>query len=345
MNKSHLVAHYMERFFHQYLGVIRGRSDKTILAYRDAIKLLFCFASDRLKRDVDELTIEDLDEKVILAFLDYIEKGRKCSVRTRNARFAAISTFFKFVGREEPALLPQCHRIRTIPRKRGQDRTIDYLDEKEVQAVLNSINPTSRTGTRDKALVLFLFNTGARVQEAVDVPIDHLRLDTQGHVKLFGKGRKERVCLLWPETVDAVGAYLADRSPQEPSERRLFLNANGDSITRFGVRHIVQKYARLASQECLSIRKKKVGPHTMRHSTAVHMLEAGNDINMVSQWLGHAGIGSTHPYAEISLDMKRKMLERCSPPINKKARREWQQPKTIQWLDALSHRAELCAVK
>jgi len=335
----------MEGFFHQYLGILRGRSDKTILAYRDAVKLLLCFTADRLKRPVDELTIEDLNEKVILAFLNYVETERKCSIRTRNARFAAISTFFNFIGREEPSLLPQCHRIRTIPRKRDQHKSIDYLDEKELQAVFNSISPTSRTGVRDKALLLFLFNTGARAQEAVDLPTENLRLDTQGHVKLFGKGRKERACPLWPETVEAVAVYLAHRIVADPSERRLFLNANGRAITRFGVRHIVQKYARRASQKCLSLQRKKVGPHTMRHSTAMHMLRAGEDINMISQWLGHADPNTTHMYADIDLEMKRAILDRCSAPTSKPTRREWQKPKTIRWLDALSRRAELCAVK
>jgi site-specific recombinase XerD len=335
----------MEGFFHQYLGILRGRSDKTILAYRDAVKLLLCFAADRLKRPVDELTIEDLDEKTILTFLNYVETERECSIRTRNARFAAISTFFNFVGREEPPLLPQCHKIRTIPRKRDQHKSIDYLDEKELQAVFDSVSRTSRTGVRDKALLLFLFNTGARVQEAVDLPIENLRLDSQGHVKLFGKGRKERACPLWPETVEAVAAYLAHRTAAEPSERRLFLNANGRAITRFGVRHIVQKYARQASQKCLSLRKKKVGPHTMRHSTAMHMLRAGEDINMISQWLGHADPNTTHVYTDIDIEMKRAILDRCSAPTSKSARREWQKPKTIRWLDALSRRAELCAVQ
>jgi site-specific recombinase XerD len=344
MNTSHLVAQYMNGFFHQYMGIIRGLSDKTIIAYRDALKLLLCFAADSLARDVDDLVIEDLDDKVILTFLDYVENERQCSVRTRNARFAAISTFFNFIGREEPALLPQCHRIRTIPLKRYQHKTIDYLDEKEIQVILNSINPTSRTGARDMALLLFLFNTGARAQEAVDLPIEHLRLDSQGQVKIFGKGQKERACPLWPETVNAVDAYLARRTA-ESSERRLFLNANGRAITRFGVRHIVQKYASQAAQKCPSLRKKKVGPHTMRHSTAIHMLRAGNDINMISQWLGHASINTTHMYAEIDISMKRAMLDRCSAPTSRRGRPEWQKPKTIRWLDALSGRAELCGAR
>lgn len=343
MNKSHLVAGYIKGFFHQYLTLLKGLSDKTILAYRDALKLLLCFAADYLKKDVDDLAVEDLHDNVILSFLDYVEKGRGCSVRTRNARLATISTFFNFIGREEPSLLPQCHRIRTIPRKREEHRTIDYLNEKEIQAVSDCINLDSRTGLRDKALFLFLFSTGARAQEAVNLTIENLRLDTQGQVKLLGKGRKERACPLWPETVRAITDYLAHRKAKTSGEKRLFLNANGSPLTRFGVRHIIRKYADQAAKKCVSIGKKTVGPHCLRHSTAMHMLRAGNDINMVSYWLGHADTNTTHQYVEIDMEMKRKMLERCSPPTTRSAHRKWQQPKVLKWLDDLSKRAELCA--
>ena len=336
MNKPHLVANYMEGFFRQYLGALRGVSDKTILAYRDALKLLLCFAADLLGREVVELAIEDLDDKVIVAFLDHIEKERNCCVRTRNARLAAVSTFFKYAGRQEPALLPQCHAIRTIPYKRDEHKAMDYLDNKEIQAVFESIAPSSRTGVRDKALMLFLFNTGARVQECVDVTIDRLRLDSQGQVTLLGKGRKERSCPLWPETVQAILAYLPHRSPRNTQESRLFLNATGNPITRFGVRHVVRKYAEKAGAKCLSIRQKTVGPHTWRHSTAVHLLQAGNDINLVAMWLGHADVNTTHAYAEINMEMKRKMLKDYPAPKGKKAPREWQKPATIRWLEKLT---------
>jgi site-specific recombinase XerD len=336
MNRLHLVARYMEGFFRQYLGALRGVSDKTILAYRDAIKLLLCFAADRFGRPVDELALEHLDDKAIISFLDHVEKERHCCIRTRNARLAAISTFFNYAGRQEPSLLSQCHAIRTIPYKRDQHRALDYLDDKEIRTIFESIDPSSRTGARDQALMLFLFNTGARVQECIDVTIDRLRLDSQGQVTLLGKGRKERSCPLWPETVRAIVTYLSHRNPRDPHERRLFMNANGKPVTRFGVRHLVRKYAQKAGANCVSIREKTVGPHTWRHSTAVHMLQAGNDINMVAMWLGHADANTTHVYAEINMAMKRKMLTACPPPTGKTARRAWQKPSTIRWLEALS---------
>lgn len=337
MNKLHLVACYMEGFFRQYLGALRGVSEKTILSYRDAIKLLLCFAADHLGQTVDKLAVEHLNDKLVVAFLDYLETERHCCVRTRNTRLAAIGTFFNYVGRQEPSLLPQCHSIRTIPYKRDQHKALDYLDDEEIAAIFRSVDPMSRTGIRDKALMLFLFNTGARVQECVDVTLDHLRLDGQGQVTLLGKGRKERCCPLWPETVEAITTYLSTRKTHDANEPHLFLNANGKPITRFGVRYVVRVYAQKAAEACTSLRSKTIGPHTWRHSTAVHMLEAGNEINMVAMWLGHADSNTTHAYAEINMEMKRKMLESCTPPKGKKAHRPWQKPKTLQWLEDLSN--------
>lgn len=282
MNREHAVAAYMQPFFHHYLADLRGLSDRTIIAYRDAIKILLCFAAQTLEKPVDALTVEDLDDKLLFAFLDYLEKGRNCSVRTRNARLAAVRTLFNFIGREEPVLLAQSQRVRSIPQKRVESRTVDYLDEREMKAVFNSVAQDSRTGVRDKALLLALYNTGARVHEIICVQMRDLRMDTLGQVRLLEKGRKVRICPLWPETVCALRAYIAVREPRDAQEQNVFLNANGYPITRFGVRHIVRKYASAAAGKCESIKVKKVGPHTFRHSTAMHMIRAGNDINMVS---------------------------------------------------------------
>ena len=301
MNNVHPVADYMYSFFYQFLSDQKGLSSNSILAYRDAIKLLLCFAADSLKKAVDRLNIEDLDDKVlddklIIDFLHHIEIERKCTVKTRNARLAAIRSFFDFISREEPELLQHCRRIRSIPLKRAEHKTVEYLEDDEVQAILDSVDVNSRNGLlngythRDKALFLFLYNTGARVQEVVDVKISDLHLDTPGKVNLLGKGKKQRACPIWPETVEAIENYIKHREPddpddpedpddpgdpedpedpEDPDEDQLFLNANGKSITRFGIRHIIKKYTGKASRECSSLNNKKVGPHTFRHY-AVH---------------------------------------------------------------------------
>lgn len=254
---NHLLANYMKRFFSHYLPVQKGLSVNTMQTYRDAIKLLLCYAADTLGRPVDGLVVEDVTEKVVIAFLDHVEQERRCSARTRNARLAAISSLFAFIAREEPALLQQCQRIRAIPLKRTQYKTVDYLEEKEMQAILDAVDIDSRTGIRDRALLLLLYNTGARVSEIVELKISDLRLDGAGQVHLLGKGKKHRSCPLWSETVTALQAYLEQRVPKEPGIDYLFLNANGAPITRFGIRYITSKYGAAAQDQCPSIKKNR----------------------------------------------------------------------------------------
>ena len=332
---SHLLANYMKRFFGHYLPVQKGLAVNTMHAYRDAVKLLLCYAADTLGRPVDRLAVQDITEKVVIAFLDHVEQERKCSAGTRNARLAAIRSLFAFVAREEPALLQQCQRIRAIPLKRTQHQTVDYLEENEMQAILDAVDSNSRTGIRDRALLLLLYNTGARVSEIVGLKLPNLRLDGAGQVHLLGKGKKHRACPLWPETVTALQAYLEQRSPKEPGIEHLFLNANGAPITRFGIRYITGKYGAAAQGQCPSIKTKTVTPHTIRHTTAMHLLRSGNDVNMVSYWLGHADINTTHIYLEIDMEMKRRMLEKAGAPAIKK-KEPWHKPDILQWLNNLA---------
>ena len=338
------LANFIKRFFSHYLPAQKGLAINTIVAYRDAIKLLLGYASDTLKKKVEELGVEDLKESLILDFLDHMEKNRGCSVRTRNARLAAIRALFAFIARQEPSLLPHCQTIHTIPLKRTEYKTVAYLEEKEMQALLNAVDLTSRTGVRDKALLLLLYNTGARVSEIIELKVVDLRLDGSAQVKLLGKGQKYRSCPLWPETVEALQDYLQHRAPKDPTAPQLFLNANGSPLTRFGVRYILGQYAASAKNQCPSIAAKAVSPHTIRHTTAMHLLRAGNDINMVSYWLGHANINTTHIYLEIDMEMKKRMLQKAEAPAVKKIL-PWQKPNILQWLKALAKPPQLCAVK
>ena len=340
---THVIAKFIKRFFSHYLPVRKGLAANTILAYRDAIKLLLCYASDTLHKSVEALCVEDIDESLVLDFLEHVESTRGCSPRTRNARLAAIRAFFGFIAREEPSLLLHSQMIRTIPLKRTQHKTVDYLEENEMQALLNAVNLNSRTGLRDKALLLLLYNTGARVSEIVELKVADLRLDGAAQVKLLGKGNKYRSCPLWPETREALEDYLKQRTAKNPATQQLFLNANGSPITRFGIRHIIGKYAAKAQSQCPSIAYKTVNPHTIRHTTAMHLLRAGNDVNMVSYWLGHVDINTTHIYVEIDMEMKRRMLQKTAAPAVKKPP-PWQKPDVLQWLNALAKAPELCAV-
>ncbi|MEW6665035.1 MAG: tyrosine-type recombinase/integrase [Thermodesulfobacteriota bacterium] len=340
---THLLATFIKRFFSHYLPLQKGLAANTILAYRDAIKLLICYAADSLNKSAEDLYVEEIDESLLLTSLDHLENKRGCTPRTRNARLAAIRALFGFIAREEPSLLLHCHTIRTIPLKRTKHKTVEYLEENETQALLDAVQINSRSGVRDNALLLLLYNTGARVSEIAELNLVDLRLDGLAQVKLLGKGNKYRTCPLWPETVEALQDYLKQRTAQNPATQKLFLNAKGLPITRFGVRHIISKYAAAAKRKCPSIAAKAVTPHTIRHTTAMHLLRSGNDINMVGYWLGHANINTTHAYVEIDMEMKRQMLEKAGAPAVQKPL-PWQKPGVLQWLNTLANRPQLCVV-
>jgi integrase/recombinase XerD len=338
------LANFIKRFFSHYLPTQKGLAVNTIMAYRDAIKLLLGYASDTLNKKVEHLGVEDINESLVLGFLDYLETTRGCSPRSRNARLAAIRAFFGFMAREQPTLLFLAQTIRTIPLKRTEHKTVDYLEEKEMQALLNALDLHSRTGVRDKALLLLLYNTGARVSEIVQLKLPDLRLDGVAQVKLLGKGKKYRSCPLWPETLEALRDYFKQRTAKDPTAQQIFLNANGSPVTRFGVRYIISQYAAKAQSQCPSLAAKTVTPHTLRHTTAMHLLREGNDINMVSYWLGHADINTTHIYVEIDMEMKRRLLQKTQAPAVKKPP-PWQKPDIVLWLNALAKAPQLCAVK
>ena len=340
---KHPLGSFIKRFFSHYLPVQKGLSVNTILAYRDAVKLLLCHTADTVGIAVDELAVEDISEKIVLGFLDQLEQRRGCSTRTRNARLAAIRGLFEYIARQEPVLLVHCGQIRAIPLKRTEHKTVDYLEEKEMQALLDAVDVNSRTGMRDRALLLLLYNTGARVSEIVALELDDLRLDDSAQIRLLGKGGKERSCPLWPETVTVLKSYLHQRVPKKPGTQQVFLNANGAPITRFGIRHITRKYGAQAQVKQPDVTAKPVNPHTIRHTSAMHLLRAGNDVNMVSYWLGHADINTTHIYVEIDMEMKRKMIAKAgAPDIGNKT--PWQQPHVLQWLNRLAKEPQLCGL-
>ena len=334
---NHPLAPFLKRFFGHYLPVLKGLSPDTIAAYRDAIKLLLCYAADTLHRSVDEFTVEAIDAPLVRDFLDYVEHERGCCPGTRNARLAAIRSLFAFIAREQPELIQHCQQVRAIPLKRTTQKSVQYLEEGEMQAVLAAVEIGSRTGVRDQALLLMLYNTGARVSELVGLRLEDLCLDRSPRVQLLGKGRKERACPLWPETAEALSAYLDQRTPKQPTEA-VFLNINGAPITRFGIRYITRKYGAKALK---SPTQKPVNPRTVRHTAAMHMLRSGVDINLLSFWLGHADINTTHVYAEIDMEMKRRMIEKAgAPAIAKDA--PWQQPEILAWLSQLGKASRLC---
>jgi integrase/recombinase XerD len=249
-----------------------------------------------------------------LAFLDDVEQNRHNCTATRNLRLAAIRTFFRFMISEDTIRSGQYQQIVAIPLKRTSRPVMGYLEKTEVQAILNSINRDQPSGRRNYALFNFFYNTGARVQEVVDARVKAIRFTAPPIATLTGKGSKTRIVPLWQTTAKLLSDHLRERGIEKQMEAHLFVNARGEPLTRFGVRHILQTLLSTASKTCATLVDKRVSPHTFRHSTAMHLLQSGVDLTVIQRWLGHVQLATTHTYVEIDLEMKRKALAACTPP-------------------------------
>jgi site-specific recombinase XerD len=337
MTSADDLAHYLATFFSDHLPGRIGASRHTILGYRDAWKLWLRFAAAKVKRSVTDLRVTDLDVNTALAFLDSLETDRHNAVVTRNHRRTALLAFFRYLGSVAPEYLNHCRRILAIPRKRAPQRTVDYLDREEVEALLAQINRRTARGRRDYALLAFLYNSGARVQEVLDLSVDALQLERPYQVRLLGKGRKERICPLWPETAALLRALLMERQIERDPAAPVFVNAHGRRLTRYGVRHIVKRYVAAAAPARPSLMRKRIHPHTFRHACAVHLLQAGVELNLIRSWLGHVSLETTQRYAEIDLAQKRRALDAVTP-VGKPSRRRaatWQKESILTWLEHL----------
>jgi len=279
--------------------------------------------------------------ELILAFLDHLESERGCTANTRNQRLAALRSLFKYIGRQTPELLLHVHRICAICMKATEDKPIEHLTSEELSAITAAIDRNTDPGRRDYALVLLLFNTGARVSEIVNLTCDDVILGKSPKINILAKGNKPRACVLWRDTVKAIRAWLQVRSPRTDDDPHVFLNAVGDPLTRFGVTHILKKYAAIAEDDCPSLATKRISPHTLRHSTAMHLLISGVEIAAIALWLGHARLETTNKYVECNMEMKRALIERVDVPKGKRPRPKWHAPKTIAWLDSLRNPAPL----
>lgn len=327
----------LRSFFEEYLTAQRDMSPNTILAYRDAFKLFLRFAARYTGRQVVRLQLEDIGPAVVMPFLEHLEKERKNCAATRNCRLVAIHRFFAYVADRDPRHADLCRRVLDIPVKRTVSSTLTYLDRDEITALLAAPSPSVRMGLRDRTLLVFLYNTGARVSEAVNTNIEDIRFETPANVRVMGKGRKERACPLWTETVETIRAYLRQRRAGERSDLPLFMNAKGKRLSRFGVATIIKRHVATATKQQKSLASKRVGPHTLRHTTAMHLLQSGVELNVIKSWLGHVSINTTSQYIEIDMEMKRKALEKCTPPegtpIGESPWRSRQD--IIQWLEDL----------
>lgn len=319
-------------FFQDWLIQQRSISSHTVISYRDTWRLLLRFVADQRQRAVAKITMDQITAKEVLLFLDHCEKDRRVSIGTRNCRLAAIRSFFSFVAGREPLLAAQCAAILRVPTKRAPRRAIHAMEVEEVEAILAQPNRTKLEGQRDHALLALLYNTGARIQEALNLCPQDIRFEPPTRVRIIGKGQKERYSPLWPETCALLKALLK-RAPRDKQER-IFVNRYGGPLSASGVRYKLREYVAAAAKQTSSLSLKRVSPHLFRHSTACHLLASGVDITVVRDVLGHAHLDTTSRYAQANLETKRKALEKVSVRPAKPPR--WKRDQDLlAWLDSL----------
>jgi site-specific recombinase XerD len=331
------LAQALQAFFTDYLPRLRGLSTHTLNSYRDTLVLLLRFLAASKGIELSRLDLDDIHPEDVVDFLTHLESERHNKTSTRNVRLAAIHAFFRHVAALFPDRLEQAQRMLSIPLKRAKTQPVDYLEYAEICAVLDSVNRTTADGRRDYAILATMFNTGARVQEIIDLRVSDCQLIKPFQVRLSGKGRKVRICPLWPQTAELLRDLCAERELPQHANTPLFLNHRGEPLTRFGIRYILARQCERARSVCPALAKKRLHPHSMRHSTAVYLLKSGVDLVTVSQWLGHASINTTNRYATIDMETKREAIAKAEPPFeHPQMPGAWRTDSSIlAWLESL----------
>jgi len=319
-------------YFCEYLVSQRDLSPRTIGSYRDTFRLLLGFLERRYRIKPDVVCVEDLDAPRVLAFLDDLERRRGNTARTRNARRAAIRSFLRYAAAADPLLLSVAQRVLAIPAKRFERASVGYLTREQIQAIMESPDAATLSGQRDRVLLMLLYNTGARVSELAGLRIQDVSLESRMSIRIHGKGRKNRSVPLWRQTAKALRAWLRrlDGVPDSP----LLPNARGAPMTRSGIAQRLKLAVKQAASEHTSLRSARISPHTIRHTTAMHLLQSGVDLSVIAMWLGHESTQTTHQYLDADLEAKKRALSRLEAPRVRKSR----QPRTddiVQFLKGL----------
>ncbi|MDZ4832512.1 MAG: tyrosine-type recombinase/integrase [Candidatus Melainabacteria bacterium] len=337
MNEQDNIGWILHSFFVDHLPVQRGLRPSSVKSYRDVLRLFIQYISAKNGKSVVRLQIADFTYEEVLGFLQTIEEQRHNGSRSRNHRLAAIHKFFKYVAIRVPEMILQAERVAAIPTKRSPPAQTFFLETDSIKELFAGLPSHGRRAARDRALLLFLYNTGARVQEVADLRTDHLDLGTQPRVHLHGKGDKWRVCPLWQETVCSLKHLLSDG--QTESGEPVFRSSNGRALTRFGIYKIVRRLTEtieLSQTSKGGSRSRHISPHIFRHSTAMHLLESGVEINVIRAWLGHVSLDTTHRYAEINIRVKAEALEACELRSPMQSIKKWNDDKQMMdWLDSL----------
>jgi integrase/recombinase XerD len=307
-----LVGPHLQRFFAEHLAMHKHASPGTVASYRDTFRLLLQFMQDTTRIAPTALPVAAIDADAILAFLNHIEFDRRCSVRSRNARLAAIRAFFRFVSLHDLACLGMATRIMAIPNKRCEKKLVGFLSRAEVKALIAAPDRRTCSGRRDHAFLLTLYNTGARISEIIGLQRRQLSLDA-GHasIQLLGKGRKERVIPLWNETARVLRRWL--REIDDTPDAVVFPSARNQALSRDGADYILRRAVVTATVSCSSLANRSVSPHVLRHSTAMHLLQSGVDLAVIALWLGHESIQTTNVYITADLASKERALEKLDP--------------------------------
>ncbi len=331
MSDRPLLGPWIRRFLFEHVVAERNLARNTQASYRDTLRLLLPFLHTATQTPVDRLAIEDLSPAGVRRFLAHLEQVRGCSGATRNLRLAALHSLAKFIGTRSPEHLAWAIEVRTLPFKKTAAPTIAYLEKPEMDAVLQVPNRQTAQGTRDFTVLLFLYNTGARVAEAAHLTVGDITWGSAAAVRLVGKGNKTRHCPLWPRTAAALQGLAGGRAAPEP----VFRNRLGRPLTRFGIYQLVRRAVAAARQQLPSLGQKRISPHTIRHTCAVHLLRAGVDLNTIRAWLGHVSLDTTQVYAEVDLDMKAKALAHCALREERSVKRWRKEPSLMSFLRAL----------
>ncbi len=335
--KSTDFASYLTKYFTNYLPQQRNVSKNTIYSYRDTFKLLLQYVKNSEHLPAEKITIESLDQNTILGFLNWIENKRMCSISTRNQRLAAIHSFFRYVQYESPTLLQNFHKILSIPFKKVPSAIVEYLKPEAMKYLLSQPDKTTKRGRRDLTLLSTLYDTGARVQELIDIKICDVAVSQPTTIILKGKGDKQRRVPIMKQTALLIDKYIMEQSLSNPykNTQPLFVNSRGEKLTREGIAYIINKYNKGKSH--VTSLPLKITPHMFRHSKAMHLLNAGINLIYIRDFLGHVDVKTTETYTRADIETKRVAIQNACPDIIDANLPDWNRDSNlILWLSSLS---------
>ena len=311
--KKYKIGQVIYSFFEDFLKTQKGLRTSSMKSYRDVLRLFLIFVAKDAHRKITRLSLHDFTADRVIQFLKYLETERGNCSRTRNHRLSVLHLFFQYIARREPEFLIEAERVANIPLKRVLPPETLFLERDQVQKILDNLVSRDPISLRDRTLIMFLYNTGARVQEVADLRLANLDFEAQPRVHLHGKGGKWRVCPLWIETASLLKELVNTQKAGEPNDP-IFVSQRGQALTRFGIYKIVVRHTKNISLKGSNAQSRSISPHVFRHTTAVHLLESGVEANVIRAWLGHVGLDTTYRYAEINSRAKEEALKVCEPP-------------------------------